>query len=807
MAYVSNVLTQSSTTGGATVVLTLPPHVADDIIVVCVSADGGGTLSATWAGNSTGAAQVGATQRSGALLSAAVFYAKATGTAATCTINMGTADGIHVHMVVLKDVDPTTFFDIGNAATNATAATVTAASVTTTTTDCLVLHYIALDQNTAAVPTMAHSRPGPTATMHFLDSSDNGGTTVTTRAAGAVGWYIQRAAAATPTPIWDLSITEITAKFVMAFRNKSGGVIPPYVDDSASLGTQLMTGTWWVSATTRNNQNFKATPLTLANIGPNGAGQATTFDAGATVVDAGLNPYSSAVNSTPGASTTNAIGFEVGFPTTAVDMTTGWIVGAFQASTSKMALFNQGSIAQGGTYLVIASTTNYRSWKVMARDNSDGAGAGFAVFSVQANQTQTMFGNSATPPTITAIDKILVLHKGQNATSAFYYMDFHLIKKLILAGGISTTPVDSQGVADIGSFCRIPLVKKSAGAGLVAYVPIQVGGGDAIDFQIDAGALQFPRISSSTAKEINYHGADNATGISYAGKSGDVIKHTNSVVTSKSPYYWEINSAATSAATWDFTGLVIVNANVTLRNVMTFSGMAFSSCVTLVFTGCTVDDCKISGVPATNDTLTTDSSTNIDNCAITVTGVTAGNRWCSVADPSIFSGNSFVGSASTGHAIRITTPGTYTFAGNTFTSFGADASTSAAIYNDSGGLVTLNVTAGGGTPTVRNGAGASTTVNLSVTVSITVVDVNDSPIQNAQVALYVGSTQILNVDSDASGIASTTYNSATPASAFYRIRKSSTGSTKYIAASGPATIASVTGLSLKVVLRVDTNAN
>lgn len=719
MAYVSNVLTQSSTTGAAAFVLTLPPHVADDIIVICVSADGGGTLTATWGGTSTGAAQVGATQISTTALSAAVFYAKATGTTATMQVNMGITDAIHVHMIILKDVDPTTFFDIGNAAVGVTASEVTAASVTTTTADCLILHYIALDQNTAATPTMAHSRPGPTATMHFLDSSDNGGTTITTQAAGAAGWYFQRTAGATPTPVWDLSITEIYAKFVMAFRNKSGGTIPPYVDDSASLGTQLMTGTWWASAATRNNQNFKATPLTLSNIGPSGAGQATSFDAGASVVDAGLNPYSSAINSTPAIDATNAVGFEVGFPTTAIDMSTGWIVGAFQASTSKMALFNQGSIAQGGTYLALASTTNYRSFRIMARDNRDGAGAGFAVFSVQANQTQTMFGNSATPPTITAIDKILILHKGQNAVGSFYYMDFHLIKKLILAGGNSTVPVDSQGVADIGKFCRVPVVVKAGAAGLVAYVPIQVGGGDAINFQIDAGALQFPRISSTTAKEINYHGADNAIGISYAGKSGDVIKHTNSVVTSKSPYYWEINAAATNAATWDFTGLVVVNANVTLRNVVTFTGMAFSACPTLNFSSCTVNDCKVNAVPTTNDTLTTNSTTAISSCAITVTGLTAGNRWCSVASPSIFTSNVFVGSASTGHAIRITTPGTYTFSGNTFTSFGANGTTSAAIYNDSGGLVTLNIAGGGNTPTVRNGVGASTTINNNVTVTLT----------------------------------------------------------------------------------------
>lgn len=962
MAYVSNFLTQSSTTGGATVVLTLPPHVTNDIIVVCVSADGGGTLSVTWGGDSTATGQVGTTQVSGLLLSGAVFYARATGVAATATVNMGTLDAIHVHMVILKDVDTTTHLDASNATVGTTATEFTTASITTTTADCLILYYVAGDDATTT-PHAIHSRPGPTATMHFLDSSDNGGTTVTTLASGALGWYIQRAATGTPQPQWDQSSTEVYASFVMAWRNVSGGIIPAYADDSASLGRQLMTGSWWASATTRNNQNFKATPLSIAACGkqllitatsgngttavltfadqgtapfvvgerivvaggitPTGYASATvavsactsttvsylnattgamtvpgtvsnlvaTFDAGAAVVDAGLNPYSSAVNSTPASSTVAAVGIELIFPTTEYDWTTGWVVGAFQASTSKMALFNQGSIAQGGGHLVVGKVFNgiattaatssagtatitfaaqtiaiptgslvtvagvtptgfngtyvvtggstttvtyanstagpqtvagtvtanqWRTYKVMARDNQDGAGAGFATFSVQPSQSTTAVGKSyGDVVPITKIDRLWVLNKGQNATAAFYYCDFHFIKMLIVAGGTSAVPVDTQGFFDAGKFCRIPLLKKSGASGLVAYVPVQIGGDDAVNFQIDAGALQFPRIYSTTAKEVNYHGASNAIGISYAGKSGDTIKHTNSVVTSPSPYYWEINSAATSAATWDFNGLVIVGANVTLRNVMTFSSMAFSSCPTLNFTGCTVTGATISRVPAGNDTLTTNGSTVISGSTINVTGVTAGNRWASVASPVIFASNAFTGSHTTGHATRITstTGSPFALVGNTFTSFGptvfgfhttndVDASAEtvtkashgytdgdpiqymkqggsaaigltdtaiyyvravsssllsfydtaahaiaggatgrsdlsqagtethyinslgAAIFNDSSGAITVNISGGGTTPTIRNGAGASTTVQNLVTVKVTVKDAN-----------------------------------------------------------------------------------
>ena len=78
-----------------------------------------------------------------------------------------------------------------------------------------------------------------------------------------------------------------------------------------------------------------------------------------------------------------------------------------------------------------------------------------------------------------------------------------------------------------------------------------------------------------------------------------------------------------------------------------------------------------------------------------------------------WSGLAFVGAAGEGHGIYITATGTYDFTNFTFTGFDADETTDAAVYNDSGGAVTINVS-GGDVPTVRNGAGASTTVNATV---------------------------------------------------------------------------------------------
>ena len=71
-----------------------------------------------------------------------------------------------------------------------------------------------------------------------------------------------------------------------------------------------------------------------------------------------------------------------------------------------------------------------------------------------------------------------------------------------------------------------------------------------------------------------------------------------------------------------------------------------------------------------------------------------------------------------GHAIEITSTGTISYTSLFFDGFGADGANDAAIYNNSGGAVTINIAGGGDTPTVRNGTGASTTINNAVTITL-----------------------------------------------------------------------------------------
>lgn len=93
-------------------------------------------------------------------------------------------------------------------------------------------------------------------------------------------------------------------------------------------------------------------------------------------------------------------------------------------------------------------------------------------------------------------------------------------------------------------------------------------------------------------------------------------------------------------------------------------------------------------------------------------------------DPSKISDCEFTSDGSN-HALEITTPGTYSFAGNSFSGYASvDGSTgNEVIYNNSGGAVTINVSGNGtGTVSVRNGTSATTTVNNTKALTINIID-------------------------------------------------------------------------------------
>lgn len=97
-----------------------------------------------------------------------------------------------------------------------------------------------------------------------------------------------------------------------------------------------------------------------------------------------------------------------------------------------------------------------------------------------------------------------------------------------------------------------------------------------------------------------------------------------------------------------------------------------------------------------------------------------------------------------------------------------------------------------------------------VAIKVTVRDVEEAVIQNAKVAVFLMSdrTKVLDNETDASGIASTTYAGPTPAEVEIRCRKPmSEDSPRYVNYSCKETIKSDTGLNFDLMLTKDINFN
>lgn len=140
---------------------------------------------------------------------------------------------------------------------------------------------------------------------------------------------------------------------------------------------------------------------------------------------------------------------------------------------------------------------------------------------------------------------------------------------------------------------------------------------------------------------------------------------------------------------------------INLAQTSSVANITFSSGVSLIQNDAVIDTCTFQN-SLTGDgepIVTSDNPADISDCTFT---------------------------QSSGHAIEITQTGVYSFTGNTFTGYEGVAGTNgtansgptnAAIYNNSGGSVTLNIS-NGTTPSVRNGASATTTVAATVTLTL-----------------------------------------------------------------------------------------
>lgn len=689
---------------GTTLNIPMPSYVVGDLLIAVIVADTG---TATWTGGTppSGAAWAhitGSPTTNTCQLVCMWKYAVAS-EPTSYTFTASAAESFNGAIISVRDVRSSSPFGVTpviNFVTQAAAAKFNMQQITTNTNNSLVLYASA--NSAAGVPSLLE---GP---VYSLVGADGVAESL------GIGWGFKATAGLTSASVGVSNIATgagVKLAFQIVPPDTGATVIPAYCASDSCFYIDPINGT----TAFNGNTALAATADTgyATSLGGFTASDATV----SAVTDVGINSFHSAGRLTTAAGT-NMYGAELVVVAANRTDFTGKNILAHIGPSTEGQLQRVSSIASGrGVWFGMRSgaASNYKVWQV------------YGVELGSLRQQPIVINSSAlnTKATNGTLNPASVLSFAwwigglASGTSAWDFVSLWMLDTTVVCGGNAAEPLDLTGiVASAANGKERRSVVKQGSSQAVFYQPVQFGnaGTDPVYLDLDATAIEFPSQYNQATKSVTYNSIDNVAGLTYNAGASDTIIHINSVISSASDYHWRIAATSSPSATYNFSGLSLIGAgDVQLRNVTTFQEMSFTNCTTI-----------------------TQNSAPITNCSFT------GSYVLSNAPASI-SSSSFV-SSGTGHAIEITTPGTYSFTGNTFTGYGSTGTTNAAIYNNSGGAVTLNVAGGGSIPTYRNGAGATTTVNASASVTLTDL------VAGTEVRAYLGtdpatSTEIAGIES------------------------------------------------------------
>ncbi len=807
--------TYTTTTSGTTITPPMPDFVQNDLLLAILSADTG---TGTW--SSSGWTQLFSVANTTQLT---VMYKIAGSSESDPTFTRTSSETFNCSLISVRDIDTTNPF--GSTPTYTThnhsgSYKFSMQTISTTVDNSLVLYVVS--NTTASIPSLIE---GPVTLLYGADGSAH---------ADGVGWGFQPTSGTTPSNVVcsnTASVTGVDATIQIAAPSGGATVIPVYCTADSSTYINPING-----VTAFNGDTALAATADTGfgtSLGGKTADDATT----AAAADVGLNSFHSVGRLTTTSATKNMSGAELVLATGNKPDVTGKNILVHNGPSTAGQIQRFSGIASGrGIWAGMrsGSATDYKIWQVRGVDSPEYTARDLPLVINEAAGNTKATAGTLDPSSIAAFG-FWVSGIGVSTTIWDFY-SLWMLDTVTIAGGNSSEPLNIAGMRLAGSngHERRSIIQQGANQALILG-PVQFGDGGTNPLYMDFNdtALEFPKQYDADAKLVSYNSIDNVTGITYYAGSGDTIKHRNSLVSSASKYHWGFNEGSSSSATYDFSGLTVIGAGtVTLVSDIHLSDIVWSNCDGFLASGTYLDNCSI---------VSSNSTT-----ALTVTSTTEMER---------ISNCSFINNTN-GHSIEITATGTYTFDNIDFSGGGAQGSSTADVYNNSGGLVTINVTNGGTTPTIRNGTNASTTVNNTVYLTVTVVDSTNYPVENAQTAIYKSSdnTQLMNMDTEtvtagnfvvgtkyiilsvgttdftavgaasntvgevftatgvgsgngtaSNGTAKTTFNYSSDTDIYIRVRKSSTGSTKYYPASTTGTISS-SGFSATITLIEDTTA-
>jgi len=313
-----------------------------------------------------------------------------------------------------------------------------------------------------------------------------------------------------------------------------------------------------------------------------------------------------------------------------------------------------------------------------------------------------------------SVKHILYIVRGTNAratrpgSNPLNAGDPYVISRAEIYGGIANYPLTLDDAVNKMIFISADLSSIPSDIQFVLNGSLQIGDGAKATYFIDSEkSIAFPPLANGTTKLYTYR---ETIGFDVNAASGDIVQLKNSQIGASAPF--RVSYTLPISGQFNFDGNTYVLGNVVLDSDIIYDRQLFVG-----GDGITDNNAEI-----INSTFIIGSDSGPE------VGIIQWNSLTDISDSTFEIGTEVI----SGHAISIDTSGSYTFDGLYFNNFGVNESSTAAVYNKSGGLVTINIAGGGDTPTYRNSVGSTTTIVAGATVTLTGL------IAGSEVRAYLG---------------------------------------------------------------------
>lgn len=338
------------------------------------------------------------------------------------------------------------------------------------------------------------------------------------------------------------------------------------------------------------------------------------------------------------------------------------------------------------------------NWKLYQRPNSL-INTGQRIYQIQIDQASVQALKYQEHGTFdhTRVRYLAIAGRGNNVSSNRFGAINSASSLVSLSGTFTVVGGQEAGFTQLVTLAEsyVTSITKPSDLQIVSTIPLAIGDGITdISFVDSEKSIAFPPLADGVNTFENYL---DSLGVEINATAPSTVKLTNSQIGASVPYNFDV--IATSGATIDVTGNSYVFATASLDSDITYNRQLFVG-------GEGVTD---NGAEIRNSTFIVNSQLGSDKGIV---------NWSSNTDIES-SAFELASGTNSGHAIKITDVGTHTFTNLTFNNFGSDGTNTAAIFNDSGGSVTI-INDSLITPTVRNGVGATTVIQQpSQPISIT----------------------------------------------------------------------------------------